>query len=290
MSTAQRTLTDRHDFSEIPSNSENTIDFSAIKAKQQATWASGNYAVVGSTLQIVGENLCESVAMRSGRTVLDVAAGNGNASLAAARRFCHVVSTDYVPELLQRAKQRAEANDLPIEFKTADAESLPFDDANFDYVLSTFGVMFAPDQAKCANELLRVCRPGGKIGMANWTPESFIGQLFKTIGKYVAPPPGVQSPANWGSEDFLKQHFGQHAETIKIEKKAFCFRYLSANHWLDVFRSYYGPTLKAFNALDTEGQAKLKTEIFALIKRFNRADDGSMVVPSDYLEIVITKA
>lgn len=264
-------------------------NFEAIKQKQQATWASGNYAVVGSTLQITGEQLCEAMDLRSGATALDVAAGNGNASLAAARRFCHVVSTDYVADLLEKAKVRAAADGLAIEFQTADAENLPFENESYDNVLSTFGVMFAPNQTAAAQELLRVCKPGGKIGMANWTPGSFIGQLFKTIGQYVAPPPGVSSPANWGDEAFIQTHFAPSAKTISITKKMFVFRYLSADHWLEVFRSYYGPTLKAFESLTEENRTALSNDIMALIERFNQSDDSTMVVPSEYLEVVVEK-
>ena len=175
------------------------VDLKALKARQQAAWSSGDYAVIGTTLQIVGEELCEALDIRSGQKVLDVAAGNGNASLAAARRWCDVVATDYVPALLERARERAAAERLDIEFREADAEALPFPDASFDVVVSTFGVMFTPDQDRAAAEMVRVCKRGGKIGLANWTPEGFIGQLFKTIGKHVPPPPGAKSPALWGT-------------------------------------------------------------------------------------------
>ena len=185
-----------------------TIDLAAVKARQQGAWGSGDYAVVGTTLQIVGEMLCEAVDLRSNQRVLDVAAGNGNATLAAARRFAEVVSTDYVGSLLERGRERAEAERLPVTFQEADAENLPFADASFDVVLSTFGVMFTPNQEQAASELMRVCRPGGKIGLANWTPESFIGKLFKTIGKYVPPAPGVKSPALWGTKAHLAALFG----------------------------------------------------------------------------------
>ncbi|MGG5890814.1 class I SAM-dependent methyltransferase [Falsiroseomonas sp. HC035] len=264
-------------------------DHAAVKAKQQAAWASGDNAVVGTTLQIVGETLCEAVDLRAGQRVLDVAAGNGNATLAAARRYCHVVSTDYVPALLERGRERALAERLEIEFRQADAEALPFDQGTFDVVVSTFGVMFTPDQERAAAELLRVCRPGGKIGLANWTPHGFIGQLFKTIGKHLPPPPGLNSPALWGTEERIEAMFGGQAASIRIEKRAFVFRYGSARHWLDVFRGYYGPLLKAFAALEQEAAAALERDVIDLVARFNRSGDDTMVVPSDYLEIVITR-
>jgi ubiquinone/menaquinone biosynthesis C-methylase UbiE len=264
-------------------------DLAALKARQQGAWSSGDYAVVGITLQIVGEELCEALDLRSGQKVLDVAAGNGNATLAAARRWCEVVSTDYVPSLLDRGRSRAAADGLSIQFREADAEALPFADASFDAVVSTFGVMFTPDQDKAAAELARVSKRGGKIGLANWTPEGFIGQLFKTLGKYLPPPAGAKSPALWGTEARIKEMFGASAASIKAERRHFNFRYRSPEHFLDIFKSYYGPTLKAFAALDAANQQGLTNDIFALIARMNRAEDGTMVVPSEYLEVVITK-
>ena len=264
-------------------------DYAAIKTRQQGVWAAGDYAVVGTTLQIVGEELCEALDMRSGQKVLDVAAGNGNVSLAAARRWCEVTSTDYVPALLERGRARAAAEGLAIEFREADAEALPFADASFDVVVSTFGVMFTPDQERAAAEMLRVCRPGGKIGLANWTPEGFIGQLFKTIGKHVPPPAGVKPPGLWGTRARLAELFDAQASSIKSAQRQFVFRYLSPEHWIEIFRTYYGPVQKAFGALQPDGQAALERDIRDLIARFNRAENGGMVVPSEYLEIVITK-
>jgi SAM-dependent methyltransferase len=265
-----------------------TPDLAAVKARQRATWSSGDYAVVGTTLQIVGESLCEALDLRAGQRVLDVAAGNGNASLAAARRWCEVVSTDYVPALLERGRDRANAERLAIEFREADAEALPFDDGAFDVVVSTFGAMFAPNARRVAAELLRVCRPGGRIGMANWTPEGFIGQLFRTMGRHVPPPAGVESPALWGTEARLKELFGAHG-TILVNRPRFVFRYRSPAHWLDVFRTTYGPVHKAFAALDGPAQKALADDLLELIGRFNRADDGTMVVPSEYLEVVVAR-
>ena len=264
-------------------------DFTALKARQQAAWASGDYAVVGVTLQIVGEQLCEALDIRSGQKVLDVAAGNGNATLAAARRWCEVVATDYVPALLARARERAGAERLSIDIREADAEALPFADGSFDAVVSTFGVMFTPDQDRAAGELLRVCKPGGKIGLANWTPEGFIGQVFKTIGKYMPPPPGARSPALWGAPARIDELFGPHAASIESAQRNFVFRYRSPEHWLDVFKTYYGPLLKTFAALDATNRSALESDLTALIGRFNRSGDGSMVVPSEYLEVVITR-
>ncbi len=266
------------------------IDLTALKSRQQGAWSSGDYAVIGTTLQIVGETLCEALDLRSGQKVLDVAAGNGNVSLAAARRWCNVTSTDYVPALLQRGRERAEADRLPITFREADVEALPFADASFDAVVSTFGVMFTPDQERAASEMLRVCRPGGKIGLANWTPDGFIGQLFKTIGRHMPPPPGAKSPALWGTRERLGQLFGGGAASIQTASRNFVFRYHSADHWLDVFRTYYGPVLKLFMALPPDKQDALEHDLRALIDAFNCSGDATMVVPSEYLEVVITRS
>lgn len=267
-----------------------TPDLVAVKAKQQAMWASGDFAVVGTTLQIVGESLCEAVDLRSGHKVLDVAAGNGNATLAAARRFAEVVSTDYVPALLERGRARAVAEGLSVEFRPADAEALPFADESFDVVLSTFGVMFAPDQARAARELVRVCRSGGKVGLANWTPEGFIGELFRLVGRYVPPAAGVKSPSLWGNEEWLRLHFGHEASAMSVTRRAFSFRYRSAEHWIDVFRRFYGPTHKAFLALSPERQADLERDLLALLKTFDRGGGDGLVVPGEYAEVVIVRA
>lgn len=275
----------------VISNSSSTPapDLVAVKQKQQLAWSSGDYAVVGTTLQIVGESLCESIDLRAGQKVLDVAAGNGNATLAAARRWCDVVSTDYVGALLERARVRAAAESLPVDFREADAENLPFADNTFDAVLSTFGVMFTPNQERAAAEMLRVCRSGGRIGMANWTPGSMIGELFKTLGQYLPPPAGVKSPALWGSEARLREMFGAQASAITITNKQFVFRYRSAAHWLDVFRTYYGPLLKAFATLSGDKQQALERDLLALADRHNRSGDATLVAPSEYAEVVIVK-
>jgi len=272
-----------------PNRKAETTDLVALKARQHGAWSSGDYAVVGTTLQIVGEDLCEALDMRAGQKVLDVAAGNGNATLASARRWCNVVSTDYVPALLDRARERAAAERLSVEFQEADAEALSFADATFDAVVSTFGVMFTPDQDKAAAEMSRVCKSGGKIGLANWTPDGFIGQMFKTIGRYLPPPAGTKSPALWGTAARINEMFGGEASSIDIKQRQFMFRYRSAQHFIEVFKTYYGPMLKAFAALDARNQSALAEDMVMLIGRFNRSGDNTMVVPSDYLEIVINR-
>ena len=265
-------------------------DLATLKTRQHGAWSAGDYAVVGTTLQIVGEQLCETLDLRAGQRVLDVAAGNGNAALAAARRGCDVMATDYVPALLDRARTRANADGLPMSFQEADAEALPFDDAAFDVVVSTFGVMFTADHARAARELLRVCKPTGRIGMANWTPEGFIGQIFRVIGKHVPPPAGARSPALWGTRNALADLFQSGASSIKVAERSFVFRYRSPAQFLHVFRTYYGPMLKAFAALLPSGRAALERDLLALVDSHNRAGDGTMVVPSEYLEVVVTRA
>lgn len=264
-------------------------DLSAVKAKQQAAWSAGDYAIIGRTLQIVGENLCEAVNLRAGERVLDVAAGNGNATLAAARHFAEVTSTDYVPALLERGRARAEAEGLQVTFREADAEALPFADSTFDVVLSTFGVMFTPDQARAAREMLRVCRPGGRIGLANWTPGSFIGELFKVLGRYLPPAAGLRSPALWGTEERLKELFSEAEASIQATPRIFNFRYRSPAHWMEVFRTFYGPVNRGFLALDTPRQDELERDILNLLSRFDRGGAGGLVVPSEYLEVVVTR-
>ena len=264
-------------------------DLTELKGRQQASWSSGDYAVVGTTLQIVGEELCEAIDLRAGQKVLDVAAGNGNVTLAAARRWCEVTSTDYVPSLLERGRVRASAEGFKIAFRVADAEALPFDDGTFDVVVSSFGVMFTPDQDQAASELLRVCKNGGQIGLANWTPDGFVGQMFKTLGKYLPPPAGVKSPALWGTRARLNEMFGPRASSIRVESRNFNFRYRSAEHFIGVFKTYYGPMLKAFAALDEVRRNGLNDDLNVLIASMNKAADGTMIVPSEYLEVVILK-
>jgi len=270
---------------------ETIIDFDAIKTRQQGTWASGDYAVIGTTLQITGETLAEAVDIGAGERVLDVAAGNGNAALAAARRGARVTASDYVPVLLERTRVRAAAEGVAVavDVREADAEALPFAGSAFDVVLSTFGVMFTPHQEQAAAELLRVVRPGGRIGLTNWTPDGFVGQMFKIVGRYAPPPAGIRSPLEWGTETRLRELFGAQVASIDAQRRHFVFRYRSAQHWLDTFRTYYGPTHKAFGALDADGQTGLEHDLLALAKAHNTSST-SLRIPSEYLEVVAVKA
>ncbi len=265
------------------------IDLVALKGRQQAAWASGDYALIGTTLQLVGEQLAEACDLRFDERVLDVAAGNGNATLAAARRGGRVTSTDYVASLLERGAERARAERFDVSFQVADVEALPFADASFDAVLSTFGVMFAPDHPKAATEMARVCRPGGRIGLANWTPGGFIGQLFKTLGRQLPPPPGLQPPTFWGVETHIETLFGDSARAIAVVPRMFAFRYRSAAHFIETFRNWYGPLHKAFAALESDKAEALRSDLLDLLNRLNTAGPGSLVVPSEYLEIVVTR-
>jgi ubiquinone/menaquinone biosynthesis C-methylase UbiE len=258
----------------------------AVKARQQVMWASGDFAVIGATLQIVGEELCEAVDLRAGERVLDVAAGNGNATLAAARRFASVTSTDYVAALLEHGRRRAEAEGFDVTFEVADAEALPYPAAGFDVVLSTFGVMFAPDHAQAAAQMTRVCRPGGRIGLASWTPQGFLGDLFRLVAAYVPPPPGLPSPLLWGTDAHLRELFPSAAR-IDQKVRAFAFRYRTPEHWVDVFRRYYGPVHKAFEALDDERQGALEVDLIALLRKADRGGTAGLLVPGEYLETVI---
>jgi SAM-dependent methyltransferase len=267
-----------------------TPDLKAVKGRQQVTWSSGDYSRVGNIILITAELLCEAVNPRAGQRVLDVASGSGNAALAAARRFCDVISTDYVPALLDEGRKRAEAEGLPLAFQEADAENLPFDDASFDVVLSTFGAMFAPDHERVASELARVCRPGGKIGMTNWTPEGFLGDFFRTMGKHVPPPAGVRSPMLWGSEGRLRAIFGDAIGELAVTRRMFVWRQPSPRAWIDYMRTFYGPTLKAFESLDGAAQERLVADLEAMIAGHNVATDGTMEVHAEYLEVVAVRA
>jgi ubiquinone/menaquinone biosynthesis C-methylase UbiE len=262
---------------------------SSIKDRQQKTWTSGNYARIGNTLVIMGELLCEAVNLRAGDKVLDVATGSGNTAISAARRFCAVTGIDYVPELVEQARKRAEVEGLEVTFDVGDAEDLPYPDASFDVVLSTLGVMFAPDQEKAAGELLRVCRPGGRIGLANWTPEGFIGNMFRTMGKHVPPPPGIKPPPLWGTEERLRELLGEGVASLEMRKRSYTWRYPSAGHFVEYFRSYYGPTLKAFDSLGKDGQEALAEDLEELLEQWNTSGDATIIVPSDYLEVVAVR-
>lgn len=267
--------------------SMNRPDLRVIKERQQVAWSSGDYSVVGTTLSLVGETLCEAAELGAGQRVLDVAAGNGNAALAAARRGCEVTATDFVPALLAHGRERAAAERLPIDFRHGDAEQLPIADNSFDAVLSVFGVMFTPDHEQAARELVRVCRPGGTIALASWTPEGFVGQMFRIIGRYVPPAPGLRSPALWGTESHLSTLFGDSIATLHTTTRHFVFRYRSAQHWLEIFRTYYGPMLKAFAALDEAGQIALADDLLDLAQRFHQGGPG-LAAQSQYLEAVMT--
>jgi SAM-dependent methyltransferase len=264
-------------------------DFAAIKEKQRQTWATGDYAVVGTMISFMAETLCETMDLHAGWRVLDVAGGSGNAALAAARRMCAVTCTDYVPSLLNRAKERAAAERLEIAFEEADAENLPFADGSFDAVTSVVGVMFAPDQERAAAELLRVCKPGGTIGLANWTPDGFVGELFRIVGKYAPPPAGVKPPAVWGTEERLRELFGDGISSLVVNRRTFVFRTRTADEWLDLFRAWYGPVNRAFAGQDAAGQEALAGDLRDLVHRYNRATDGTVIAPADYLEVVATK-
>ena len=265
------------------------VDLTAIKARQQKSWATGDYSVIGATLIVISEELCESVDLHAGQAVLDVATGSGNTAIATARRFCKVTGIDYVPSLLEVGRRRAGVENLHITFQEGDTENIPFGNASFDVVLSTLGVMFTPDQEKAASELLRVCRPGGKIGLANWTPTSFIGDVFRSIGKYIPPAPGLKSGALWGTEERLRELFGDGISSLQTTKRHFVFRYRSVAHWMDIFETYYGPIATALQALDTAGQQGLSQDLMGLLEKYNIAKDGTLVVPAEYLESVAIK-
>ena len=265
------------------------VDLAAVKSRQQLMWASGDFALIGSTLSIVGETLCEAAELEAGAKVLDVACGNGNAALAAAHRFCRVVGLDYVPALLQRGRERAAAERLPVDFVEGDAEQLPFPAESFDAAVSTFGVMFAPDQERAARELVRVVRPGGKIALANWTPEGFVGRMLITVGKHVPPPAAVASPVYWGNEARLRQLFPDVAR-FQTRRRNYVFRYESIEHFIQVFRDYYGPTHKAFAALDKPRQARLTADLRELCEQFQSPTKSqSLAIAAEYLEVVIER-
>ncbi|MDP9476652.1 MAG: methyltransferase domain-containing protein [Actinomycetota bacterium] len=261
-------------------------DLEAVKERQRRAWASGDYAAFGAPLLIMGELLCEAVDLRPGWRVLDVATGSGNTALAAARRSCEVTGADYVPTLLERGRERAAAERLEVSFLEGDAEDLPFPASSFDAVLSSIGVMFAPDQERTAGELLRVCRSGGRIGLANWTPDGFASELAALFGRYADPVPGFQPPALWGTEERLRELLGGGVDSLKVARRSFVFRYRSVEHYTEVLRNDLGPTRQTFEGLDAAGQRELEGELADLVCRFNRSGDETMVVPSDYLEVV----
>ena len=263
------------------------IDPRATKVRQQSAWASGDYAVVGNALQIAAEELCETMNLYQDGRVLDVAVGNGHASMAAARRWCDVTSTDFAPDLANRSRQRADAENLGVRFVDGDAEDLPFADQSFDAVVSTFGAMFAADQERAASEMIRACRRGGTVGLTNWTPDGFIGQLFGLVGRH-APGTAAGAPFLWGTEDRLWELFGVYGR-IETQVKRAVFRYRSPADWVEKFRASYVPVMKTFAKLDADKQRLLTGELLELVTRFNRAKDKTMVVDAEYLEVVITR-
>jgi len=265
-------------------------DFAAIKTRQQQTWASGDYHVIAAIIVPMAERLCDTVDLRADQTVLDVATGSGNAAIAAARRMTSVTGMDYVQELLDRGKARAASEGVPVRFELGDAEALPVQDASYDVVLSTVGVMFAPNQAQAARELLRVTKPGGRIGLANWTPEGWVGDMLRTVGRHVAPPAGLQPPTRWGSEAAVRELFGNGVASVEATRQNFVWRFKSAEQYLDLFRSYYGPVVKAFAALDESGQTALASDLLAGFYRFAIPTQGTFLVPAEYLEVVAVKA
>ena len=266
-------------------------DYAAVKQRQQATWASGDFAVVAARIQYQAEQLCETADVQAGWRVLDVATGSGNAALAAARRGCEAVGVDYVPALLERGRIRADAEHLAVEFLEGDAECLPFPAASFDAVTSIYGVMFAPHHERAAAELARVCRPGGRIALACWTPEGFIGETFRLFSRYLPPAPGLQPPVRWGDEAYQRELFGDSLASVASYPRTAIFRFRSAEENVDFFRTHYGPTLRAFDALVPEQRDALYAEMVSLARRFDRnAGDGPIAIAADYLETVIVRA
>jgi SAM-dependent methyltransferase len=265
-------------------------DLEALKRRQQAAWSTGDFGVIGSKIVIVSETLCEAVDVRGGERVLDVACGHGNTAIAAARRSAFVVGLDYVPALLERARERAAAERLAIEWREGDAERLPFADGGFDVVLSTFGVMFAPDHRRAAGEIARACRSGGRVGLACWTPDGFAGEMFRTVGAHVPPPPGVPAPTRWGTEEGLRDLLGDAFPALSAERRTCVMRFESAHHWLEIFRNCFGPVRTAFAALDPEGGASLARDLEDLAMRHDRSGGTSLVLPMEYLEVVGTRA
>jgi ubiquinone/menaquinone biosynthesis C-methylase UbiE len=266
-----------------------SIDYRVITERQQATWATGDFHEIARQVMTVSESLCAAVDPHACQSVLDVACGSGNAALAAARRYCEVTGVDYVPALVERAKTRANAEGLRIDFRIGDAQALPFADASFDIVVSVFGVMFAPDHEKAASELLRVCRPGGRIGLCSWMPTEFGGEFFAIHARYVPPPPGIKSPVRWGTEGGLLELFGTATDSIKSERRTVFQYYRSVEHAIDVFRTYFGPTNRAFQIVDAAAQAALRKDVKDLFSRYNRAKDGTLVLEASYLQTIATR-
>jgi ubiquinone/menaquinone biosynthesis C-methylase UbiE len=265
------------------------LDFAAVKARQQRTWASGDYSLIATLIHASAERLVQSADLEAGWRVLDVATGSGNAALAAARCRCEVIGVDYVPELLESARRRADAEGLAIEFREGDAEALPFDGNQFDAAISVFGVMFAPDQERVASELVRVVRPGGRIALASWTPEGFVGGMLRIVSKFVPPPSGTRPSVLWGQEERVRELFAGALSALEMKRRHFVFRFRSAAEFVEVFRSFYGPILKAFEAVGPEGARELAAELEALARQWNRNPGEPIAIPGEYLEVVATK-
>jgi SAM-dependent methyltransferase len=262
-------------------------DLTAVKQRQQLAWSSGDFAVVAARIVLVAEHLCDTADLHAGWHVLDVATGSGNAAIAAARHGCTAVGVDYVPSLLEVGRRRAEAEGLPVVLVEGDAEALPFPDHSFDAVTSVFGSMFAPDHARAAAELIRVCRRGGTIALASWTPDGFIGELFRTVAGHVPPPAGVQSPMLWGTEGHLRSLFGDAICSLEVEERTFTFRFRSAPEFVEFFRTWYGPTVKAFAALEGDARDALERDLIALAERWDRLKgNGAIAIPATYIEAV----
>lgn len=264
-------------------------EVASISECQRAIWSAGDFHLIGVGQLIVGEILCEEVGLTAGARVLDVACGSGNTSLAAARRMARVSGVDIVPALLERALRRAEVEGLELDLKEGDAQALPYDDASFDVVLSTFGAMFAPDQKRTASELLRVCRPGGVIGMANWTPTSFVGDIFRLTARFVPPPVATRAAVEWGSGERLRELFGDRVALLRLSDHSWRHRFESAEQWVDMFRRWYGPTVRAFAALDEVRAKEYAAELAALVHRYNRATDGTILAAYDYVNVIAVK-
>ena len=267
-----------------------TPDLAAVKQRQQQAWASGDFHVVAARIMLVAEHLVDTADLHAGWRVLDVATGSGNAAIAAARLGCTAIGVDYVPALLQRGRQRAAAEGLEVALLEGDAEALPFPERSFDAVTSVFGSMFAPDHERAAAELLRVCKPGGTIALASWTPDGFIGELFRAVARHVSPPAGVRSPMLWGTESHLRELFGEEIASLEVSERTFTWRFVSAEAFVEFFRAWYGPTLKAFAALEGAARNALETDLVALARRFDRLGTDAIAIPATYTEsIAITK-
>jgi len=266
-------------------------DFAAVTGRQQQTWATGDFNVVALSVIGASEQLVEAVDPRPGQRVLDVACGSGNASLIAARRYCEVTGIDYVPDLITRARQRAAAEGTRIDFREGDAQALPVSDGEYDVVLSVFGVMFAPDQARAANELLRACRRGGTIGLANWKPEGWGGDFFRALSKHLPPPaPGMKPPVRWGTEEGIRDLLGHGTTSVSFATRTCTQHYRSLEHALDVFFTYYGPTARAFAVADAAGREALRNDVAAVFRTYDEAADGTCAMRGEYLQVIVRRA